>query len=256
MRSVYRALFFLGVATCAAQDGANSDAPPEQAATDGGTGGGCDDGTDAFVARVQAAQQELTAAREAMEQAVTDKDFGAAAEHQARELELAAALDALKLARVSACGASQLLEPAADMDATVTRAWQARLDQLLGPLEPAINTTLAIVQQSIRLAAEAGRTRVEIGSPSNAPNAQKSHVPAECTSCYGVDLTFCQVLVGPGLSEAQLNEYYQGNARAKQQGQRQSYDGAASVAETPAASGLGSQQAAIKTQGCSESTLS
>ena len=190
--------------------GPEAPAPPSSEPSTAGGESNCDDSGDAtreFLSRMQAVQDQLTSTREAMEQAVEAKRFAEAAEHQARELELTTQRDELRQARVALCGAANRLEPAGNMEALVARAWQAHLDELLEPLEPAINTTLAIVQQSLRHAAAAGHTDIQIGEVNL---LQRSYVPDDCTSCYSVDLGFCKLLIAPDLTEEQLSEFYQG----------------------------------------------
>jgi hypothetical protein len=228
------------VLSAAGQDptfqGPEAPAPPSSEPSTAGGESNCDDSGDAtreFLSRMQAVQDQLTSTREAMEQAVEAKRFAEAAEHQARELELTTQRDELRQARVALCGAANRLEPAGNMEAVVARAWQARLDELMEPLEPAINTTLAIVQQSLRHAAAAGHTGIQIGE---ANLLQQSYVPDDCTSCYSVDLGFCKLLIAPDLTEEQLSEFYQGRTQPPTQRQGNSYDGVAVAAEAlPAA---------------------
>ena len=103
-------------------------------------------------------QDELAATQQATARAADAKKFTEAAAHQGRGLELTAERDKTRHALVALCGDPNLLDQAADMEALVSQKWQRRLDEMTRPLEAAINTTLAIVQQSLHYAAEAGHT--------------------------------------------------------------------------------------------------
>ena len=147
----------------------------------------CDDSEASreLLSRMRELQDELAVTQQATQQAADAKQFTEAAEHQAREVELTAERDNLRSALIALCGDPRLLETAADIEAVVSRTWQRRLDEMTGPMEAAINTTIAIVQQSLRHAAEAGHTGIQIGEPNLYTRA---YVPADCTDCYVVNL--------------------------------------------------------------------
>ena len=164
-----------------------------------------------LLSRMRELQDELAATQQATERAADAKKFTEAAAHQGRGLELTAERDNIRHALVALCGDPNLLDQAADMEALVSQKWQRRLDEMTRPLEAAINTTLAIVQQSLHYAAEAGHTGIQIGEPNL---YGRSYVPEVCTHCYVVSLGFCTVLVGPDLTEAQQREFYYGIQQA------------------------------------------
>jgi hypothetical protein len=150
--------------------------------------------------KVKAIREELAATKASLKQAVDGNNYGAAAEHQAKQAELTAKLDALRKAQVVACGLDMLPLSAADLQAAAMRAWQERVDVLLAPLEPAIATSLAIVQQSLSLAAVEGAMQIGIG---------KTGSTVDRVVEYTVDLGFCQVPVGRGIHEVPESELVQ-----------------------------------------------
>jgi hypothetical protein len=120
-----------------------------------------DDDSD-FFSKLRVLREELTTVQAAMKQAVQDKNYTAAAEHQVKEAELTTSLAELKRSRRETCGGAGLPSSSDSMQVVAMRVWQERLDMLLGPLDSAINTTLAILQQGLVLAAAEGSMRIAI----------------------------------------------------------------------------------------------
>eukprot|EP01045_Picozoa_sp_COSAG04_P013672 COSAG04_NODE_983_length_9008_cov_3.566955_2_plen_420_part_00 len=175
-----------------------------------------------FLEKIQILREELTATKAALKEAADTKSFAAAAEHQAKEVELTASLAELKKglaelkkARAAACGPDGLPQPADDMRAVAMRAWEVRIAALLAPLEPAINTTLAIVHHGLSLAVAEGSMQIHI-----VPFPPAAEPPALAVD-YSVALLgslpdsatsrprwLCQVPVGKGLTEEHVAKYH------------------------------------------------
>lgn len=158
--------------------------------------GSTTDGSNEFLGKIQTLREELTATKAALKEAVDAKNYAAAAEHQAKEAQLTASLAELKKARAAACGPDGLPQPADDMRAVAMRAWEERATALLAPLEPAINTTLAIMHQGLSLAAAEGSMKIRI-----VPSPPTAGPPPPAVVDYSVGWGSCQVPVGKGLTE-------------------------------------------------------
>jgi hypothetical protein len=164
--------------------------------------GSATNGSNEFLGKIQTLREELTATKAALKQAVDAKNYAAAAGHQAKEAELTASLAELKKARAAACGTDGLPQPADDMRAVAMRAWGERATALLAPLEPAINTTLAIMHQGLSLAAAEGSMKIRI-----VPSPPAAGPPPPAAVDYSVGWGTCQVPVGKGLTEETVAKF-------------------------------------------------
>eukprot|EP01043_Picozoa_sp_COSAG02_P006512 COSAG02_NODE_186_length_30414_cov_24.815372_13_plen_384_part_00 len=179
--------------------------------------GSATDGSNELLGKIQTLREELTATKAALKEAVDAKNYAAAAEHQAKEAELTASLAELKKARAAACGPDGLPQPADDMRAVAMRAWGERATALLAPLEPAINTTLAIMHQGLTLAAAEGSMKIRI-----VPSSPTARPPPPAAVDYSMGWGSCQVPVGKGLTE-ELVAKFRANFQQQQHQQRQNH---------------------------------
>ena len=121
------------------------------------------------IAKVQDILEELTLTRLALKQAVKENNYVAAAEHQAKEAGLTATLTktrTARAARAAECASGGFPLSATDMEVVAMAAWEEEVNALLLPLESAINTTLAILQHGLSLAAPEGYMVISIRPPS------------------------------------------------------------------------------------------
>jgi hypothetical protein len=186
---------------------------------------GCKAGADAdasFIQQTQAALGELTAANLALQQAVDAKDYAAAASEQAKQATLESQLEALKTAHAAACGSDSLV-PAVVMEPVANRAWRARLDALVAPLDVAVNRSLGVVQQGLALAASKGymSATFTLPDPGFVPNRYgglsggRSTEDEALGDYYTVEIgdaqyqTTCQILFGENIDVAAARRFYE-----------------------------------------------
>ena len=84
--------------------------------------------------------------------------------HDIREAR--AIISRLKKQRArEAAGATQTLPPASSLRQDSLAVWNARLKEVLTPLEPAVETTLVIIADALKLAAAEGMTVIHLRDP-------------------------------------------------------------------------------------------
>ena len=98
--------------------------------------------------------------------AVDEEDYAEAAKCQAKLKKLGEEIEALKKARIAAGGKEVELAHADEMEAIADEQWDADIAENLKPLDAALASTIAIVQQSVEMAASMGNKKIGIGPAS------------------------------------------------------------------------------------------
>ena len=118
-----------------------------------------------FVAKIRDAHTKLSETKAALEAAVEAEEYTEAAAFKAQMTKLSEDLQELKkLRRVSEIP----LPDADEMEAVADAVWDAGIAQRLEPLETALASCLAIVQQSVEIAASVGIKEVYVYHASSA----------------------------------------------------------------------------------------
>ena len=131
---------------------------------------------DTLVERQRRIEVELKHLAEELKITVQDADYAKAAKIQAEEASLHAETHDIREARAmisrlkkqrarEAAGATQTLPPASSLRQDSLAVWNARLKEVLTPLEPAVETTLVIIADALKLAAAEGMTVIHLRDP-------------------------------------------------------------------------------------------
>lgn len=128
---------------------------------------------DTLVERQRRIEVELKHLAEELKIAVKDADYARAGKIQAEEASLHAETHDIREARAmsarlkkqrarEAAGAAQTLPPASSLRQDSLAVWNARLEEVLTPLEHAVDTTLVIIADALKLAAAEGMTIIRL----------------------------------------------------------------------------------------------
>jgi hypothetical protein len=101
------------------------------------------------------------------------------------------------------------------MEPVANRAWRARLDALVAPLDAAVNRSLGVVQQGLALAASKGYMSVTFTLPNSGSVRRQSTGNEDLGYYYTVEIgdsqfdTTCHILFGENIDMADARHFYE-----------------------------------------------